>query len=90
MKKKGSTVQIPVWTPNYYEYLYYELLKEIRYVDENTDLLLPVRKWKKDILLLLLEHSKMSQTNRKVFRKRVTGDLRKIYDNPRKEVLINA
>ena len=76
-KAQRMAVQVTVWKPEYYLHLYDELIKEIKYINENTDVPLPVKKWKVDLLIHLLELSQMPlQTNKKALRKRVKKDIR--------------
>lgn len=58
------------WTPEYYKHIYDRLLEEIA---EGTDL--SISKWKKDLLLMLLEESTKKPEPRKILRKQVTKEL---------------
>ncbi len=55
------------WTPEYYGHIYKEMLKEI---SEGINPSVP--KWKRDLLLILLEESMRNPIQRKVLRKSVS------------------
>jgi hypothetical protein len=64
-----------LWTSEYYRYIYRQLLKEIE------ESLTPTMKWKKDLLLILLEESKETVTPRKILRKKVAKDIKEAEAN---------
>ena len=70
-------------TPKYFIELYRNSLKEIKEADLDSRLYFP--KWKKDILLSLLERAK-PQIKRKHLRRKVLIDLKKISDEARKQI----
>jgi hypothetical protein len=70
-------------TPQYCMELYCNSLKEIRKADPDSRLYFP--KWKRDILLSLLERAR-PLVKRKYLRKIVSEELKKISDKARKEV----
>lgn len=75
-KPKKPTVQINVFTPDYYRQLYDQMLQEMR---ESPTYSLP--KWKKDVLILLLMKSREPcPTNKKALRKEVDRDIGKIVE----------
>ena len=77
MTETKMSVQLYVWKPSYYKYLYEQLLSEI----EETFGVLDVPRWKKDILLLLLEHSiQCPPSNKKVLRKIINNRVKEIAD----------
>lgn len=64
------------FTPKYYQRLYTAMLREIQ---SGIDLNIP--KWKKDVLLILLEKSKEKRPpTRQELRKRVSEDVKKAKD----------
>ena len=70
-------------TPEYCMELYRNSLKEIREADSDSRLYFP--KWKKDVLLSLLERAK-PDIKRKHLRRKVLIGLKKISDEARKEI----
>ena len=70
-------------SPKYFNRLYRLALQEIRDSDLSKRTFFP--KWKKDILLSLLERAK-PQIKRKHLRRKVLIDLKKISDEARKEI----
>jgi hypothetical protein len=69
--------------PKYFNRLYHLALQEIRGSDPSKRTYFP--KWKRDILLSLLERVK-PEVKRKHLRKKVSADLKKISDEARKEI----
>ena len=76
MRKPNSVSYVEAqFAPDYCRYLYLQMLKEIR---QGIDICLP--KWKKDVLLILLEKSRTHPLNKKLLRKEVTGAVGKATD----------
>jgi len=61
------------WTPEYGRYIYDQLLEEIE-LQSRIVIFPPVRKWKRDLLLMMLEGANEKVT-RKVLRKQVSKDI---------------
>ena len=70
-------------TPKYFMELYHKSLKEIKEADLDSRLNFP--KWKRDVLLSLLEKAR-PLVKRKYLRKMVSANLKKISDKARKEI----
>jgi len=76
MRKSNSVSYVETqFSPDYCRYLYLQMLKEIR---QGIDVYVP--KWKKDVLLILLEKSRTRPLNKKLLRREVTGAVGKVTD----------
>ena len=74
-KSEGLTESLKPFTPEYFKYLYKQELKEI-----TKNHLISVPKWKKDVLITLLEQSLIIPPTRQATRRTVIKAVKKATD----------
>lgn len=74
-QSEGLTESLKPFTPEYFRYLYSQELKEI-----TKNLTISVPKWKKDVLITLLEQSQIVLPNRRATRTIVRKAVKKATD----------